>query len=91
MTKSSETIELDQSVATATDDRRALLKISNSNTLRMPRNRWVSREHFIRLLLAHHRLVRCDDLGIGLRGLMDPATGYCFYIGEEDLFEPQTA
>ena len=91
MIKSSETIEVDQSLATEADDRRGLLKTSNSSTLQMPRNRWVSREQFIRLLLAHHRLVRCDDLGIGLRGLMDPATGDCFYIGEEDLLGPQTA
>jgi len=91
MIKSSETIEVDQSVATETDNRRALLKISKSNTLRMPQNRWVSREQFVRLLLAHHRLVRCDDLGIGLRGLKDPTTGDCFYIGEDDLFGPQTA
>ena len=90
MIKSSDAIEVDQNVSAQTDNRLAS-KISNSDTQRMPQNRWVSREHFIRLLLAHHRLVRCDDLKIGLRGLMDPITGDCFYIGEEDLLRPRTA
>lgn len=80
MTKSSDATEDDQSEAAQT-----------ANTGRMSRNRWVSREQFIQLLVAHHRLVRCDDLESGLRGLMDPTTGDCFFIGEKDLLKPQSA
>jgi len=91
MTKSYATMEANQNVATAADNRLALFKISSSRKPRIARHTWVSREKFIELMLSHQKLERCDDHLIDLCGLMDPATGDCFIIEEEELLEKQTA
>ena len=82
MSKSSDAVEDDQSDSASTSD---------AGAEKRPGTKWVTREQFIQLLLSHHRLVRCDDIERGHRGLMDPSTGDCFLILQKDRLDSQSA
>lgn len=80
MTKSSDAMDDGQSESA-----------SSSGLEQATSNHWVTRDRFIQLLLSHQRLVRCDDQQTRQRGLMNPTTGECFFIGEQDLLNPPSA
>lgn len=47
---------------------------------------FVQREEFCSLLLSTRRMVRSDEPGLRVRGLMDMDTGARFLIEQEKLF-----
>ena len=49
-------------------------------------SRIVAREEFVTLLTSRRRLFRADSKDVGLRGLVEPATGQRFLIEERRLF-----
>jgi hypothetical protein len=61
------------------DERRRTMRESANFT-------FVQREEFCSLLLSTRHLVRSDEPGIGVRGLMDVETGARFLIEQEKLY-----
>ena len=60
------------------DNRRTMYENSNST--------FVQRDEFCSLLLSTRRMVRSDEPGRGVRGLLDMETGTRFLIEQEKLF-----
>ena len=48
--------------------------------------KFVERSEFVELLLSFKRVIRADDLGINVLGLLDLDTGTRFLIEQEKLF-----
>jgi hypothetical protein len=63
----------------ALDERRRLVRDNSNST-------FVQRDEFCSLLLSTRRLVRSDEPGRGVRGLLDMDTGVRFLIEQEKLF-----
>ena len=51
--------------------------------------RFVDPEEYRQLLVSSRQLLRADEPGARLRGLVDPSTGTRFMTEEERLFPPE--
>ncbi|MBI1372109.1 MAG: hypothetical protein GC159_05030 [Phycisphaera sp.] len=47
--------------------------------------RYVDRDQFVELLLCNKHIVRCDEPGGEVRGLLDTETGQRYLISQNDL------
>ena len=53
--------------------------------------RWLEPEEYLKMAVSGRKMVRCDEPGQGVRGLVDLSTGERFFVREErvlssDLF-----
>jgi hypothetical protein len=48
----------------------------------------ISPDDYCRMTVSTRKLVRCDQIPTGLRGLEDLETGERYFIDEIDLFRP---
>ena len=55
-------------------------------TVDFERVRFVERSEYCELAVSRKRLLRCDHLASGIRGILDLETGMLFLIEEERLF-----
>ncbi|HVT28160.1 MAG TPA: hypothetical protein VHE81_09100 [Lacipirellulaceae bacterium] len=67
----------------ALSERRKLLR-------ERPDHTFVRRDEFCRLLLSNKKLVRSDEPGVRLRGLLDLESGERYLIEQEELFTSYT-
>lgn len=51
-----------------------------------PDCRFVEPSEFCRLLNSRRRMVRCDELSVGVHGVLDTETGVRFMVEAERLF-----
>ncbi len=59
---------------------------SRDNLKAQPDCRFVEPSEFCRLLNSRRRMVRCDELSVGVRGVLDTETGVRFLVETERLF-----
>ena len=68
------------------DDRLNILLERRRQLRTQPGQKFVPREEFCELLLSCKKLVRSDEPGVSLRGLLDVKSGEQYLIEQEKLF-----